>query len=239
MSRVHKYFNYLFNSIYDFAAPHVCLICKDLISFEREKRSSYICNKCLDTLPLAPDYLHIYNDLIVNIGKDNLFIDKAYSLYFGKEEKGFLEVIHALKYYSKRNAGFEFGKLLWRKIKMENPPNYHYIIPVPIHIAKKRERGFNQSDYISKGVSEASEIPTNKKLIKRSRYTVSQTKLHLDKRKSNVKDVFKVINPSEVKEKNILIVDDVLTTGSTLNSIARILKEAGANRVDIGALLRA
>lgn len=239
MSRATKYLNYLYKSIYDFAAPHICLICKDLISFEKEKRSQYICNKCLDNLPLAPDYQHIINELIVNLGKENLFIDKSYSLYYGKEEKGFLELIHALKYYSKKNAGTEFGKLLWRKIKMENPPKYDYIIPVPIHIAKKRERGFNQSDYIGRGVSIASEIPSNKKLIKRSRYTVSQTKLHLDARKKNVRDVFKVIEPNEVKDKNLLIVDDVLTTGSTLNSIARILKEAGARRVDIATLLRA
>lgn len=239
MSRVNKYFSYLYNSIYDFAAPHICLICKDLINFEKEKRSRYICNKCLDNLPLAPDYQYLYNELLVNLGKENLFIDKPYSLYYGKQEKGFLEVIHGLKYYSKRNVGVEFGKLLWRKINMENPPLYDYIIPVPIHIAKKRERGYNQSDYISKGVSYASKIPTNRKLIKRYKYTVSQTKLHLDERKSNVRDVFKVIKIDEVKSKNLLIVDDVLTTGSTLNSMARILKDAGANLVDIATLLRA
>jgi len=239
MSKVNRIFYNLYNSLYDFVAPHICLICKDLIKSDKVKRSRYICNKCLDNLTLAPDYLHINNELMVNLGKDNIYIDNAYSLYSTREDKGFLEVIHSLKYYSKRNIGVEFGELLWRKIKMENTVNYDFIIPVPIHIAKKRERGFNQSDFIGKGVSKASTIPMNVKIIKRNRYTVSQTKLHLDERKTNVRDVFVVVTPNEAIGKSFLIVDDVLTTGSTLNSIARILKDAGAARVDIGTLLRA
>ncbi len=105
------------------------------------------------------------------------------------------------------------------------------IIPVPIHHLKKAERGYNQSDYLAKGLSKSLNIPYSGKMIKRIKYTESQTKLKMKERALNVSNAFKVRNAEKVKGKNILIVDDVCTTGATLLECGIALYKAGANSV--------
>lgn len=229
-----------FNYIFDFIAPLTCLSCNEKINIERADYSKYLCNKCLDNLILAPDYNHIRNDLIVNLGIENLNIDNAFCLYCSRENKSFLEVIHYLKYQGYKKIGIKFGKLLWKKILSENNYyNYDYIIPVPIHHIRLRERGYNQSYFICKGINIASSVTVNKNIIKRFKYTKSQTKLNQQERIDNVEGVFAMKKNANVVGRSILIVDDVLTTGSTLNNIAKLLKNNGAIRVDIATLLRA
>jgi ComF family protein len=105
------------------------------------------------------------------------------------------------------------------------------IIPVPIHHLKKAERGYNQSDFIAKGLSTALNIPYSSKSIKRIKYTESQTKLNMNERALNVSNAFKARSSNKLKGKNILVVDDVCTTGATLLECAKVLLGAGANSV--------
>ena len=107
------------------------------------------------------------------------------------------------------------------------------IIPIPLHKLKERERGYNQSEDICRGISAVIQRPVAADLVKRSKYTVSQTHLTADERKKNVGDAFE-IQPRQlmgIKGKCFLVVDDVITTGSTIQAIAKLLKDAGAARV--------
>ena len=236
---IQYYLKFAFNSLYGFYAPHLCLICKNTINFNN-KRSDYICNKCLDSLPLAKDSEHILNDINTALGKEKVSIDNAVSLFDVSSHGDFLEVIHALKYQSLKMIGYEFGKLLWKKMKMEGRQVYDFIVPVPLHSAKKRERGYNQSDLIGLGLSEISGIPFNKRLLKRKSYTKTQTLLNASERQINLLGVFSGSSKSNLIEgKRILIVDDVLTTGSTINNAAIELKKAGALTVDAATLAKA
>ena len=105
------------------------------------------------------------------------------------------------------------------------------IIPIPIHHLKKAERGYNQSDYLAKGLSKSLNIPYSINSIKRIKYTESQTKLKMKERALNVSKAFKVGQPKKVSGKNILIVDDVCTTGATLLECGIALYKAGATSV--------
>ncbi len=105
------------------------------------------------------------------------------------------------------------------------------IIPVPIHHLKKAERGYNQSDYLAKGLSKSLNIPYSSKAIKRIKYTVSQTGLNMNERALNVSNAFKVRHTKKVLGKNILILDDVCTTGATLLECGIALYKAGASSV--------
>lgn len=105
------------------------------------------------------------------------------------------------------------------------------IVPVPIHHLKKAERGYNQSDFIAKGLSKSLGIPYSTKLIKRTRYTESQTGLLINERAENVAEAFKVRNSKKIAGKNFLLVDDVITTGATTLECGRALVNAGANSV--------
>ena len=111
------------------------------------------------------------------------------------------------------------------------------IIPVPLHSQRYKERGFNQTIEIAKTVSKRLNIPIDTKSCIRSRNTPHQTNLSAKQRNKNIKNAFQLTKP--VKARNIAILDDVMTTGSTANELAKVLKKAGATRVDIWVCARA
>jgi ComF family protein len=186
---------------------------------------------------MSPAKNILMNKLIENQGIENAALNQITAMFSVESHGKFLDVIHCLKYSKMPGIGFEFGKMLYRRLKMDNMADYDFITSVPIHHARKRYRGYNQSDYIGKGLAKETGIKFNPKLIKRRKYTETQTKLSSEQRKSNVSDVFIPYNPKiKIEGLNILIVDDVLTTGSTINSAARVLKNMGANIVNAAAL---
>lgn len=165
------------------------------------------------------------------------FRDKEYVSDFTAgfifEKDGALQsMIHALKYGNKFSTGIYLGKT----IAMNNrdffsAANIDLITPVPLHHLKKAERGYNQAYYIAKGISRQTNIPLANRLIKRIKFTQTQTTLSLEEREKNVREAFKVRKKHGFKGKNILIVDDVITTGATTNECARILLKAGAGKI--------
>ncbi len=174
--------------------------------------------------------------LMHSIPADLMAISNIFSLFSVREDSRFMELIYSAKYYNIPDIGFELGKLLAGRIQDKGNPKYDFIVPVPIHHARNRERGYNQSDYIAEGLSDILKFPVNKKILKRKKYTVSQTKLSAEQRKTNLKKAFctgkeiqKVVN------KSILICDDVITTASTLNTCAMMLLESGARIIDAAA----
>jgi ComF family protein len=186
---------------------------------------------------MSPAKNILMNRLIENQGIGKVALNQITALFNIENHGKFLDVIHYLKYSKMPGIGFEFGKLLYRRLKMDNMSDYDFITSVPIHHARKRDRGYNQSDYIGKGLSKESGIKFHPKLIKRRKYTQTQTKLSSDQRKSNVSDVFIPYNEKiNISGLRISIVDDVLTTGSTINSAAKVLKDMGAGIVNAAAL---
>lgn len=111
------------------------------------------------------------------------------------------------------------------------------IIPVPLHSKRLRQRGFNQSVELAKPVAQKAGLPLEHGLVKRVRATESQTGLDAKQRRKNIKQAFEVV--SAVAYSHVAIVDDVVTTGSTVNEIARVLKKAGVKRVDVWSIARA
>ncbi|MCP4179896.1 MAG: ComF family protein, partial [bacterium] len=114
---------------------------------------------------------------------------------------------------------------------------FDYIIPVPLHKFKKFIRGFNQSYLISQYISKTNNIPCREWLI-RKKYTISQTKLSSTSRRKNIINVFSPSKRAIIKNKDILLVDDVMTTGSTLRSAANVLLNAGARQISILVIAR-
>ncbi|GAB4375543.1 MAG: hypothetical protein Kow0042_21070 [Calditrichia bacterium] len=105
------------------------------------------------------------------------------------------------------------------------------IIPVPLHPVREKERGYNQSYHIARGLFSQSGLPIHQNLLRRIRHTRSQTELNREERRNNVDQAFQVVHDPEIKGKTIALIDDVVTTGATLNECARVLKLAGARRV--------
>jgi ComF family protein len=161
-------------------------------------------------------------ELTVNDG-----IDIALSGWdFGDELR---TAIHSLKYEERARIGFFLGELLGDQLHKKTIQKLDYLIPVPLHPVKFRDRGFNQARWIADGLGKAVQKPVRTKLMKRIKHTISQTTLDKKERLNNMKKAFKINR--NVTDKNIGIVDDVLTTGSTISSMASILKDAGAKTI--------
>jgi competence protein ComFC len=142
------------------------------------------------------------------------------------------DAVIKFKFFNKPYYYRAFGALMSQKIKkVTSMPDFDIIICVPLHSKKCKERGYNQAELISRALSRELSVPANFSLLTRIRNTKPQSLLPGDKRYQNVKDAFCVIEKDRIKGKKVMIVDDVLTTGNTLNECARVLKEAGAKWV--------
>lgn len=224
---------------FDFLAPKLCEVCGEYTG-DFTGRLEFICNKCLDRIPLAPLPEELLNKLITFFPKDELAISGVCALFSVSNDSQYMEIIHSLKYRGFRRAGVEFGALLGKMLIDSGFTDYRYIIPVPIHKARRRERGYNQSEAIAEGISAVLGIPVNNNIIIRSKYTVTQTLLSSRDRRHNVSRAFASGKESNlIKGQSVLLVDDVITTGSTLNSCATMLLNSGARRVDTAALASA
>jgi ComF family protein len=162
-------------------------------------------------------------------------VDGLVSLYVFEKEGVFQVVVHNLKYGGVQELGLELGRRLGREIA-EQGVRADAIVPVPLHRRKLRERGYNQAELIARGVSEISGTPVWSDLVRRKKYTKTQTTLTLNERRENMEDAFEstIKRKGEVKGKTILLIDDVVTTGATIIGCARVLHASGAQRV-IGA----
>jgi len=151
--------------------------------------------------------------------------------------------IHRLKYESRGALAQPLGELLSKAMNTSSPlvPKNHVIdciVPVPLHPSKLRMRGFNQAERIGRVLSERKEIPIDSAGLIRVRKTRTQTSFHAPERHRNVDRVFDTISPMHFDGKSVLLVDDVLTTMSTVNECSRVLRNAGAKRVAVLAVAR-
>jgi len=159
------------------------------------------------------------------------YFDKAWSefLYDGPVKA----CVHSLKYEGYTSIAEYMAGLMFDLAGLQVNTGYDYLIPVPLHPVKKRERGYNQALLLARAFAKRMNLPVSERSIYRCRYTETQTLKTHQERISNVSLAFKCYKNADIKGRKILIVDDVVTTGSTLNSIAQLLKENQAKRVDI------
>jgi ComF family protein len=225
----------LLNGISDFIAPRHCLVCSTYTDHS-SKFSKFICDKCYDNIPFAADKSLILNRFNSNFPNGKNYVSEATSLLNLNSSQNYLQIIHGLKYSKFKSIGLEFGTLLANRLRFDNMLNYDFIIPIPIHFSKKRERGFNQSFIIASRIADEVGLVLNNNILYRHKYTVTQTILDKNERYKNMKDVFSTKNNEILQNKSVLLIDDVLTTGSTVNSAAEILIKNGASKVGVATI---
>lgn len=217
------------NYILDFFLPRFCPGCNKKLSSEENA----VCDSCIHSILIADDErLKIEFDKDFSTAK---VITEFYSKYIFQAEATLQNIIHALKYGRKFKLGIFLGQILGEALIKRNWP-VDLILPVPIHHLRKAERGYNQSDYIAKGISKSLKLPYSTRLISRTRHTESQTGLDKNERALNVSNAFKVKRAKSVIGKNILLVDDVCTTGVTLQECGIVLRKAGAGKIYVSSI---
>jgi ComF family protein len=195
----------------------------------------FLCTKCLYDMPKTG--FHLYPDNPVN----RLFygitrVEYATALFYFIKGSRFRSLIHSLKYGGRADIGKELGNLLGIELKGSCFSEIDCIIPVPLHQAKKRARGYNQSEMIAEGLGVSLIKPIIKQVLVRSVYTETQTRKTVEERRENVKEAFRLINPDPLIGKHILLVDDVVTTGSTLTACSDELLKIPGVKVSIAVL---
>lgn len=212
--------------VVDFFLPRFCPSCSTkLLSHEIS-----ICKNCSNEILLA-DNQRIEFEFNKKF-KAKKLVEGFTSLYVFEKDKQLQEILHHFKYSNKFLIGIELGRRIANKNKdLMESWKIDLILPVPLHHLKKAERSYNQSVYIVKGISEILKISYNQKILKRKRYTESQTLKNILERELNVIDAFSVSNEKKIRGKNLLLVDDVITTGATISECARQLLNAGANKI--------
>ncbi|MDF1575476.1 MAG: phosphoribosyltransferase family protein [Bacteroidales bacterium] len=146
-------------------------------------------------------------------------------------------LLHDLKYRGNRKAGLYLGRLLGQALLCSSYSNSDLIIPVPLHPRKFRERGYNQSEIIARGLTEITGIPLAAGIIKRKDYSSSQTVMNRQERFENISEAFMLCDPSpDLNDKKILMIDDVVTTGATLEACCQVLSRHFKCRICIATV---
>ncbi len=226
------------NWVLDLLFPPYCLGCGN--------EGNLLCSSCKGSLATIPPSCFVCKKWVpetlrVNPGRTCELCQSSTSVYaflspFAFDQEVVRELVHALKYRRIRNIGALLGELLveyCRTFKVVFPEDL-MVVPLPLHKSRKRIRGFNQAELISAGFISAANLPDVRlrpKLLIRAKNTVPQVELSGEKRRQNIVGAFAVSDPNAVKGKQILLLDDVKTTGATLEEAARVLKEAGAKRI--------
>lgn len=204
-------------NLLEFIYPNVCGFCNKICKEE-------ICSKC--RIKIKKHQINIV------IKPQNKYFDELISIF--KYEGIIREKILQYKFNDKAYMKNTFAKIILKNKKVCGLlKKYDIIIPVPIHKNRKAQRGYNQTQLITTKIAEYINIePCNKVLVK-NKNTIAQSKLNRKKRIDNIKGAFDILNLEKVQGKNVLLFDDIYTTGSTANECSRILKTAGAKTVGI------
>jgi len=150
------------------------------------------------------------------------------------------KLIHALKYKGRKDIGIEIGKLYGLRLSESDfMTGIDLLIPVPLHPSRLRKRGYNQSEFIAEGLSEKTGVPVNSGLLVRSSGSSSQTKRGRYERWKNVEGLFEVTDAEKISGLHLLLVDDVITTGSTMEACVNALHDAAEVKVSVIALAAA
>lgn len=201
-------------NILELIYPKTCGMCEKI-------SNSYLCSKCK---------LKIKNLLKLNTVQ---YKDKCFNshIYLFKYEEGIREKLLKYKFRDYSYLYKFFSEIIINNCNLKN--NYDIILPVPIHKKRKAKRGYNQSELIAKEIAKNINVEYSNNVLIKISDTVPQSTLSQHQRMKNVLGIYKVINSQIIENKNILLIDDIYTTGSTVNECSKVLKQNGAKLVDV------
>ena len=216
------------NVYLDFISPIHCQICNSQCG--DNQIIFRLCNECFYSLDVSPSSEQLLNSIYSKMKGNDSALSSITSYAELNPDSKLELLIYALKYDYCSRIGFDFGKILGSKIlNLSTYSDIDLIIPVPIHAARIRERTYNQSLYIAKGIQDIIHKRIESTCLQRIMYSGSQTLLNVSERSYNMSDtLFKVINKERIHNASILLVDDVFTTGATLEACANTLLLEGA-----------
>lgn len=225
----------MYKTILNLFFPPVCSGCHAVLM----TNETVLCTNCRHEMPVTQYHLDANNEAVKKFyGKIEIEHASAF-LYFHK--KGIVqELIHNLKYKGHEEIGTVLGNWYVEDLKeLHLAIPFDIVIPVPLHPKKLKERGYNQVTNFGKAVAEGLNIPYNTSILYRKKYSKTQSKKNLFGRSENIENIFDAKFSEENENKHFLIVDDVLTTGATLEACARALLKIPGTKISIACMAMA
>ena len=214
--------NSLWTSFYEALFPKYCLSCK--------KEGSWLCSDCREKIPYLEEQFCPFCLTITRTGRSCSFCQPRHHLTGLLAATHFKppisNLIHQLKYKGTKELSQLLAKITIKNTISRIPKGKKIIIPIPLHPKQERKRGFNQAELLGKELSKRLKAEYNPRSLKRTKNTKSQTKLNRKERRENLKDAFEIDRRIELKDRIVLLADDVATTGTTLDEAAKTLKRA-------------
>jgi ComF family protein len=225
----------IFQDFVSLIFPNHCLACEDSLV----KGETLICTNCMLQMPQTNYHLDPDNTLKKRLA-GRIPVEYVMALFKFSKNGRVQGILHALKYKSQPDLGVMLGHVYGERLR-ESPcsQSFDLIIPVPLHPSRLRRRGYNQSAKFAEGLAEEIGIPFSDGFMERKIRTETQTRKSKLNRWQNVDEVFGVTNPVGVKNKRILLVDDVITTGATLEACGNQLLKAGCLNLSIACIAEA
>ena len=226
------YFYDLWDDFISLLFPRLCYGCGNHLL----RNEKLICTECYVLIPRTNYHLKTDNPVAI-LFWGRCTIEKAATFSYYTKDSRIRKLIHQLKYNGVKEIGFELGRIYALSLKTSGfMEGIDLIIPVPLHPSKKRKRGFNQSETISAGISEISGLPVDTLSLVRKNISDTQTRKSRYDRWENVEGIFRVTGNEKLKGHHILLVDDVITTGSTLEACASEILKIENTKVSVAAL---
>ena len=224
----------ILRNLFDLVFPNQCVICGENL----QPTEQVLCLKCLYKIPRT-NYHLLPNNVLEKRFWGKAEIERATAFFFFQKGSPYRHLLHLLKYSKRTDVGEVVGRYAAMDLlEAEAFREFDYIVPVPLHPNKLRKRGYNQSECIAEGLSAMLKIPVEKKTLFRAIENPTQTKKSVYERWENTNGIFDVENVETFEGKHVLLVDDVLTTGSTLIACVKALKKSNC-RVSIFTLASA
>ncbi len=212
--------------------PHLCAGCGS----DSLPDSSQLCVKCIYTLPLSR-FENRADNPVERILSGRIRFERATAQLYFTKHSALQHIMHAFKYKGNKDLGHQLGLImgnqLWESRRFKD---VHALIPLPLHESKQRKRGYNQAEILCNGIAEILNIPVVTDVVTRPDATETQTKKSRTDRWKNIEGKFALVNKNRIENKHVLLVDDVITTGATLEACAQELLQVPGVKVSIATL---
>lgn len=212
--------------------PHICVGCGSDLLEEHQP----VCLHCYSNLP-ETGFFALQNNPIEKIFYGRLNVSSAAAGYYFTKSAVLQRLIHQLKYNGNRDVGYQLGQ--WLGLQLKNSGRFTSVdalVPLPLFPDKEKKRGYNQATILCEGMADIIQVPVINNLVERKRFTDTQTKKGRSERWANVEGSFAINNTAEMSNKHLLLIDDVITTGATLEACGQAILQAPATQLSIATL---
>lgn len=216
----------------DLISPRLCVVCGNRLAVTEET----LCSKCYLHLPRTDFANDLYENVMAKLFWGQIKLEKATALFYYEPHAETAQILYELKYKNHPEIGVVMGRMMAKELMKSGLfEDIDALVPVPLAKKRERERGYNQSLELAKGVSEVTGLPIANLVIRRTKFVGSQTKRGRWERNENVEHVFELVDDN-ISDQHLLLIDDVVTTGATVIACTKEMQKASNVKISVLAL---